>query len=190
MSLYNYIKQKLPSGFKEQLITTFVVGILTSAALSTKWTLATVGLALVISIPPPPPSMLSASESALPPVTVNENFPKTTMDLVVDVAGREVAENTQALPMLRQQRHMLTALVIVGGALLGAVVFRLRWENRNEMLLADLPVIQFVDVYSQFRDIDFLRQLDHMMGNDLWTAEATEEVLDSEVERFKMISSD
>ena len=35
MSLFHYIKQRLSSGFKEQLIATFVVGILASAAIST-----------------------------------------------------------------------------------------------------------------------------------------------------------
>ena len=127
---------------------------------------------------------------ALPAATVNDDFSKTTMELVVDAANRKVIEKTQAMPVLRQQKLLVTALVIVGSALLGAATFRLRWENRNEMLLADLPVIHFVDVYSQFRDINFLVQLDHAMREDVWVAEAKEEVLASEVEQFKMVSSD
>ena len=35
MSFYYYIKQKFTSGFKEQLIATFVIGIVASAAIST-----------------------------------------------------------------------------------------------------------------------------------------------------------
>ena len=124
----------------------------------------------------------------LPQAEVGTTFSKTTMELVVDAADRDVVKNTQALPVRRRRRKFSTALMMAIGALLGFIVFRIGWNGPNRMLVEDLPVIQYVDVYSQFGDVDFLLQLQQVMGDKTWVPETQESDLPGRVEEFRSLS--
>lgn len=116
-----------------------------------------------------------AALDELPAATVDDNFSRSTMELVVDAARSEVQHRTQALPVERRNRRLSTVLLATMAALLGALAYRVRSENPNRELLADLPVIEYIDVYSQFRSVDFLRQLHRELSESDWAGTGDEE---------------
>ncbi len=107
-----------------------------------------------------------AALDQLPRATVGDEFSRTTMELVVDAARQDVAARTIALPVQRRKRSLRTALLATMALLFGALVVRVGWQNPNRRLIADLPVIQNIDIYSQFHSVDFLQQLHRHLGDD------------------------
>jgi hypothetical protein len=103
----------------------------------------------------------------LPLPGVDDQFSRTTMQLAVRAAADEVQEKTAALPIQRRRSRLATWLVAAAAAALGALVVRLAWQNPERMLLADLPVIDNVDAYSQVDRPDFLRMLQTELGPQL-----------------------
>jgi hypothetical protein len=103
----------------------------------------------------------------LPQTTVDDKFSRTTMQLAVQAAEDELLERTTALPVLRRRRRLSSLLVGATAAALGFLALRLAWHDPNAPLLADLPVIDNVDVYSQVESISFLRSLDKELGDEL-----------------------
>jgi hypothetical protein len=115
----------------------------------------------------------------LPGVTAGDRFSKTTMEMVVVVAQEEVQQRTMALPRLRRKRNVAGGLFVVTAVLLGLLGYRWFHGDPNRMLIDDLPVIEHVDLYSQFQNIDFLRQLRQSLGEDDWAAGARTDPLES-----------
>jgi hypothetical protein len=103
----------------------------------------------------------------LPMATVDDRFSRTTMSMVVAAAAEEVQARTRALPIVRRRRWVTTALASAVAAALGFLIFRLAWHDPNKLLLADLPVIDNIDIYSQFQDVSFLRMLQRELGDEL-----------------------
>ena len=103
----------------------------------------------------------------LPLPVVDDQFSRTTMQLAVQAAVAEVQEKTAALPIQRRRTRLATWLTAAAAAALGVLVVRLAWQNPERMLLADLPVIDNVDVYSQVDRPDFLRMLQTELGPQL-----------------------
>ncbi|NOY30270.1 MAG: hypothetical protein GXP28_08860 [Planctomycetes bacterium] len=113
-----------------------------------------------------------AALEELPLTTVEDRFAKTTMEMVVQNARGEVDQKTRALPIQKRNRTLRNGLLVATAAVLGCLVFRISWQNPNRSLLADLDVIQNADVYAQFREVDFLRQLSRRVPSDAWPADA------------------
>jgi len=130
-----------------------------------------------------------AALDELPAATVDDQFSKTTMDLVVESARSEVEQQTRALPVQRRKQRLSTMLLATAAALLGALVFRLVWENPNRALVADLPVIQYIDIYSQFRDVEFLRQLRQKLGDGHWALGPVTEELSDNFGQFRLVAA-
>ena len=130
-----------------------------------------------------------AALDELPAATVDDQFSKTTMELVVESARNEVEQQTRALPIQRRKQHLSTVLLATAAALLGALVFRLVWENPNRALVADLPVIQYIDIYSQFRDVEFLRQLRQQLGDGRWALGGDAEQPTDNLEQFHLVAA-
>jgi len=106
----------------------------------------------------------------LPAEVAGDRFSKTTMELLVDAAEQEVRQQTEALPRLRRKRSMTGSLFVVAAVLSGFLGARWFHTDPNRMLIDDLPVIEHVDIYSQFQSIDFLRQLQKTLGDDHWAS--------------------
>lgn len=130
-----------------------------------------------------------AALDQLPAATVDDTFSKTTMELVVDAARSEVHQRTQALPVERRNRRLSTVLLTTAAILLGALVYRVQSENPNRALLADLPVIEYIDIYSQFRQADFLRQLRRELGESGWPGISSDDPTD-QLQQFHLVASD
>jgi hypothetical protein len=125
----------------------------------------------------------------LPPATVGDQFSKTTMELVVEDARREIEQRTLALPVLRRRRRFTSAMMFATCALLGFLVFRIVWHNPNRSLIADLPVIKYVDLYTQFEDPTFLKALHEELGDPPWAPETDSLSLQSQQKQFQLVSS-
>ena len=124
----------------------------------------------------------------LPHTTVDDNFSRTTMEMVVQAAGAEVEQMTQALPLQRRRRKLSKALLALGAALMGLLFGKLLWVDPNQDLIEDLPAIQYVDLYSQVPDIDFLRQLDGMLSEDALNVNA--EQTEQKRNQYRLVSSE
>ncbi len=125
----------------------------------------------------------------LPAVSVDDNFAKTTMEMVVDVARSDIDAQTLALPIQRRKKRLSTFLLTTASLLLGVLVYRLAWENPNDALLANLPVVQYIDVYSQFRDVEFLRLLSHVLASKNWPNDLESEELQQRVKQFQLVAT-
>jgi hypothetical protein len=125
---------------------------------------------------------------ALPITKVDDRFSQTTMEIVVGVARQELVEQTRALPIRRRNTLLTRILLTAAAAALGLLMVRLVRDNPNRVLLADLPAIEYIDIYSQFRDVDFLRKLHGELGDGVWVADLTEEDLAAQTERFNTIA--
>jgi hypothetical protein len=125
----------------------------------------------------------------LPMATVDDRFSRTTLTMVVEDAAKDIEARTRALPVVRRRRWLATLFGAAAAAALGFVVFRLAWPNPNQMLAADLAVIDNVDIYSQFQDVDFLRTLHTKLGDDLANLSGDARDLDARREHFAAIST-
>ena len=127
----------------------------------------------------------------LPMVQVDKELAHTTMEMVVVAARNDIEAKTIALPVQRRKHKTKTVLLATMVMLLGALVFRVLWNNPNRRLLADLPVIQNVDIYSQFQSIEFLQHLDRLLGKrneKLSTSDA--EQLQAKAVVFQQVAAD
>jgi len=129
-----------------------------------------------------------AALDQLPGTTVDDKFSQTTMAMVVASAQQQVEAQTVAMPIQRRKRSLATVLLATTAALLGFLLFRLVWDNPNDALLADLPAIQFVDAYSQFHDVEFLRQLRPVAERGQWEATLGDDELQQRLEQFAEVA--
>ncbi|RIK75528.1 MAG: hypothetical protein DCC67_15210 [Planctomycetota bacterium] len=121
----------------------------------------------------------------LPLTTVDDRFSRTTMEMAVQAAQAELQERTQSLPIVQRRARLSTALAALTAAALGFLVVRLAWRQPDRALLADLPVIDNVDVYSQFEDVEFLRRLHQELGGQLDLLAGKSDDLEQRVSRFQ-----
>lgn len=123
----------------------------------------------------------------LPMPHVGDDFSRTTMEMVVDAAQHDVQAKTIAMPIQRRKRKRANVLALVVTFLLGALAARIVAQNPNRDLLADLPVIQNVDLYTQFEDVEFLRDLQSRLG-EVEELAVNKQLLDERVQEFVLIS--
>lgn len=125
----------------------------------------------------------------LPMATVDDRFSRTTMSMVIDAAAEEVQARTLALPVTRRKRWLSTALAATAAAALGFLAFRLAWHDPNALLLADLPVVDNVDIYSQFPDVAFLRRLRLELGDGLESLSGDAQDVDAREQHFTVVTA-
>jgi hypothetical protein len=124
----------------------------------------------------------------LPQEYVDDRFSRTTMEMAVKAAATEVQERTMALPVVQRRRRLSTVLAACAAAALGFLVFRLAWQGSDRVLLADLPVVDNVDVYTQFDSPEFIRSLQKELGDDLHELGCKPCQAPKRVERLKVVS--
>lgn len=125
----------------------------------------------------------------LPTTKVDDRFAQTTMEMVVGAARAELLEKTRTLPLKRRKGILGKVLLATAAAMLGLLAVRLVHENPNRRLLADLPVIQYIDTYTQFRDLDFLNKLHDQLGPGVWVSDLTDDALAEEQNEFLTVSN-
>jgi hypothetical protein len=103
---------------------------------------------------------------ALPKPAVDDNFARTTIEMVSVAAQQDVSEQAADAATTRRRRLWGWAAAAIAAAALGFVTARSLIPDSNEKLLADLPVIQQFDILSQIEDVDFLRRLPESAANE------------------------
>ena len=111
------------------------------------------------------------------------------MEMIVASARGDVNLQPPAMPVQKRKQRLSTLLLATAAALLGALAFRLGWEKPNQAVVADLPVIQYIDIYSQFYDVEFLRQLQQQLGDGHWSSDADAESPTGELEKFRLVAA-
>jgi hypothetical protein len=125
----------------------------------------------------------------LPLPTVDDKFSRTTMTMAVQAAAEEVQAKTTALPVIERRRRLSTTLTAVSAAALGFLAVRLAWHDPNAALVADLPVIDNLDIYTQVRDAAFLRSLRGEMIDQFEELAGESNDLSARLQRFQTISA-
>ncbi|TWU30314.1 anti-sigma factor family protein [Bythopirellula polymerisocia] len=126
---------------------------------------------------------------ALPGVTVDDKFSQTTMQMVVGAAKQDLTAQTVALPIQHRNQWLAKMLLFAATAALGWLVVQLVRENPNRTLLANLPEIEYIDIYSQFQDVAFLRALHVELGDTPWATELTDADLADRVLEYHAIAT-
>jgi anti-sigma factor RsiW len=93
----------------------------------------------------------------LPQATLDDNFTRTTVEMVAAQAAREPVTAT-GRRTIRFRRIALTLLAMSCG-LIGFLMVYVRGEQANRQLLRDLPVIEQVDAYANLDQVAFLEKL-------------------------------
>ncbi|HEY1785253.1 MAG TPA: hypothetical protein VGG30_06870, partial [Pirellulales bacterium] len=94
----------------------------------------------------------------LPRSTVDENFTRSTLQMVSLAAADEQQQRPAAGRFDRRQWGTVV-LVAIAALALGYAGGRTVWPDPNRELLQDLPVLEDLDLYEQAGSIDFLRRL-------------------------------
>ena len=124
----------------------------------------------------------------LPMALVGDEFSRTTMEMVVDAAKIDVEAKTLVLPIQQRKRKTTHLLLIATSILLGALAARIITQNPNRRLLADLPVIHNVDIYQQFEEVEFLRDLHGQLGDELANLSLDQGQLNASLDEAKLPS--
>jgi hypothetical protein len=95
----------------------------------------------------------------LPRPTVDDNFARTTIEMVAVEAERDVTARSATRSTDNRRRMLVGGVVGLGLAVLAFVAVRTLFPGPNGMLVNDLPVVAQLDVLTQVEDVDFLRGL-------------------------------
>lgn len=94
----------------------------------------------------------------LPRVEASESFSQSTVSMVaLQASGEYPAANAKSKS--RIWRYALATAATLSAGLIGYGVTYFIYDSPNRELLADLPVIERLDVYQSADDIEFLRLL-------------------------------
>jgi hypothetical protein len=95
----------------------------------------------------------------LPRASVDEDFARTTIEMVAMAAQRDLADRTATAVQTSRTQRLRWILASVASLAVGYVGAMVLLPSQDKQLLRDLPVIRQVDVLNQVGDIDFLRSL-------------------------------
>lgn len=125
----------------------------------------------------------------LPLPTVDDRFSRTTMTMVVQAAAADVEAKTVALPVVQRRRRWSTAMAAIAAAALGFLVLQLLLRNPNAALVADLPVIDNVDLYTQIGDFAFLERLHAKLPPELTELAGDANEAAAPLKRFHVVAA-
>ncbi len=92
-------------------------------------------------------------------VPLDNQFTRTTMEMVALAATEDLERNRREKPRQRRRRWLLAGLSLGLAAACGFVVVWFAWPDPDRQLLQDLPLLQRLDEYRQVDDIEFLKML-------------------------------
>jgi hypothetical protein len=124
---------------------------------------------------------------ALPTRRANDDFARTTMELVTVAAQADATAVTATAAGANRRRMAWFTAAGLAGALMGFVLAWLLLPSENRALLQDLPVIRRAETLRQIENVDFLRRLaaevpaERLMHDD--------EALENEMDQLAAISS-
>ncbi len=93
-------------------------------------------------------------------VTPEEDFTRTTLEMVAVAAAEDVQVQQAEVPRRRRRRWLLGSAALLAAAAAGFLTVAWLRPSPNQRLLEDLPVLENLDPYRQVDNIEFLRLLD------------------------------
>ena len=93
-------------------------------------------------------------------VTPEEDFTRTTLEMVAVAAKEDLEEQQVVVPRRRRRRWLLGGVGLLASAAVGFLALILLRPSPNRRLLEDLPVLENLDQYRHVDSIEFLRLLD------------------------------
>jgi hypothetical protein len=97
--------------------------------------------------------------AALPATAVDDGFARTTIELACVAAEEDLSQRTVAISRENRGRWRWWIAASVAAAVMGFLMVRALSVHRNNLLLADLPVIAEVYALEMVPNVEFLRQL-------------------------------
>ncbi|MEX0611357.1 MAG: zf-HC2 domain-containing protein [Pirellulales bacterium] len=124
----------------------------------------------------------------LPCTRTDDDFARTTMELVAVAAEGDLSKDTASAAAVgrRRQRWLVAAGIVA--AVLGFAGIRLWSWLGDAAIVADLPVIRYVDLLTQIEDVEFLRQIRRAVPPERLTD--GESAVDEELGHLAWISAD
>jgi len=89
----------------------------------------------------------------------DEEFARSTIEMVAAAAEEDVAEVRAEAPVRRRRRWLLAVGGLLAASLAGFLAVDGVAPDRNRQLIEDLPVLENLDAYLEIDDIEFLREL-------------------------------
>lgn len=90
---------------------------------------------------------------------VDENFTRTTIEMVTLVEEKELQQEEQQRPAQQRRRLLFGSVGLLSAGLAGFLAVWSFWPDPNQELINDLPVLERLDEYRQIDDIGFLKLL-------------------------------
>jgi len=97
--------------------------------------------------------------NALPSTAVDDSFARTTIELACVAAQDDLSKKQAEVAAVHTGRKRWWISAGIAAAVIGFLMVRALAVHRNNLLLADLPVISQLNALTQVSDIDFLRKL-------------------------------
>lgn len=122
----------------------------------------------------------------LPARQANDDFARTTMELVTVAARSDATAVTATAATARRRHKTWFVAAALAGAALGFVLASLVLPDRNQALLNDLPVIRRYETLGQIESVDFLRRL----ADEVSPEQLSDEVaIDNELEQMASLDA-
>jgi hypothetical protein len=112
----------------------------------------------------------------LPRAAVDEAFTRTTVELLVAEARKDIAAEQAALPFRKRRRWIAAAVAGLAAAMIGFTAVVVAWPDENERLLRDLPVVQNLELYDVVPREDSLVFLRRLENEELFLANPADEM--------------
>lgn len=96
----------------------------------------------------------------LPRPDLDENFTRSTVEMIAVEADREVTQQMAAVPNLKRRLWLAIGGGVLLAALVGFFAVDIAVGDPNQDLLADLSVLERIEVYREVGTIEFLRELE------------------------------
>lgn len=96
----------------------------------------------------------------LPRAALDDNFTKSTIEMVAVAASQEADAVLAEQPRRRRRQQWAGIAGILTALAVGFFIGTRLWPDPNQELLRDLPVLQNLELYYQADNMEFLRMLD------------------------------
>jgi len=125
--------------------------------------------------------------NSLPASRVDDGFARTTIELATVAAQGELSQRTAHVAINSRRQVRWWAVAGLAAMLASFAAGRLLLPNRNERLLADLPVVLHADALSLVDSPEFLRELAEKVPADQMAGDESD--LARDLETYKSVAS-
>jgi hypothetical protein len=122
---------------------------------------------------------------------VDENFTRTTLEMVAIAAQEDARKVLEEAPRRRRRFWMLAGCGLFVAGLAGFMTVSLIAASQNKKLIRDLPILENLEEYRQIKDIKFLKMLkdEDLFPKGEYNASSRPAILGSDDDNLQYIKS-